>query len=140
MTSINLYESLFEIRPYFFSMREISLNDPIFSLDIKIPLNWHYTKIVTEYESLNIMYKEQDKSSGSILLSLLTKEITPIGLSNLFKCAKDIITYNLEELEKLKLLEEKIEQLKNIFDSSPLSKLKAMELLGISKTESKNEN
>ena len=123
------YNIILGLRPYFFSLRNLFLKTPILSLDIKIPASWSYLSIVKSYESEIPQISEQDKTKDFILLSLMTTNINENGLHALFKCAYEIITFNKDEEEKQKLLNEKIEELKELFKSASLSQLKNVKLL-----------
>ena len=64
-----MYELISNLRPYFFSLREIDKN---VSLDIKIPSTWrleHVQQVLNQYKSMT--YKVQDKNDKFQLLSLI---------------------------------------------------------------------
>ena len=112
-----VFDTISALRPFFFSLREIKEN---ISLDIKIPLRWKYDFMVDETQ---IQIKIQDENDRNKLVSIIgsaTKE----GYDGVFSIAKKIIKNNQEEEEKIKLFNDKVEELKTIFLTSPLDKLK----------------
>ena len=118
-----MFEYIQSLRPYFFSLREIENN---VSLDIKLPANWQFEKIVAPYRSVKI--KIQDKNDKFNLLSLIcvaTKE----GYDVVLSCANEIIKINKEEEEKRRLFEQKVNELKLLFEKESLDKLKDIDLL-----------
>lgn len=127
-----MYELISELRPYFFSLREIKQN---VSLDIRIPITWkleHVDQVVTQYKSMT--YQVQDKTDKYILISLVS-EATQDGYNTARMCATEIINHNKELEEKERLFKEiqkqlqdeyhkKIKELQDQFKSEPLEKLK----------------
>ncbi len=118
-----MFESIKFLRPHFFSLREIDNN---VSLDIRLPLNWRYEDIVKPYRS--IKSKIQDKNDKFSLLSLISVA-TQEGYDVVFSCAKEIININKEEEEKERLFQQKVKELKELFKTGSLEKLKDLNLL-----------
>lgn len=117
-----MFESIKSIRPHFHSLREIQNN---VSLDIKLPLNWHFENIVKQYKS--IQTKVQDKNDKFTLLSIVS-HATQDGYDVVFACAIEIIKLNYEEEEKQRLFREKVKQLEELFKSESLDNLKEINL------------
>jgi DNA-binding protein YbaB len=117
-----VFESIKSIRPHFHSLREIQNN---VSLDIKLPLNWHFENIVKQYKS--IQTKVQDKNDKFTLLSIVS-QATQDGYDVVFACAIEIIKLNYEEEEKQRLFREKVKQLEELFKSESLDNLKEINL------------
>jgi hypothetical protein len=110
-----VFDTISALRPFFFSLREIKEN---ISLDIKIPSHWKYDYMISE-----IQIKVQDENDRNKLVSIIgaaTKE----GYDGVFNIAKKIIKSNQEEEEKIKLFNDKVEELKTLFLNSSLDKLK----------------
>lgn len=136
-----VFDTIKSLQPYFFSLRELHTmtENPIVSLDIKIPISWRAEDIV---DGLTIHV--QDKSTDYKLLSIVNPN-TKEGYDIVFSAAKKIIKVNLEEEEKIKLFNQKVEELKTLFLSSPLDKLKEisfdkrLEKDGLRDTESAGE-
>lgn len=118
-----MFDTIKFIRPFFFSLREIDNN---VSLDIKLPLSWKYEEIVKPYRS--IKSKIQDKNDKFSLLSLISTA-TQEGYDVVFSCAKEIVDVNREEEEKEKLFQQKVKELKELFKTGSLEKLKDINLL-----------
>jgi hypothetical protein len=115
-----VYNIIKSLRPYFFSLREIGDN---VSLDIKIPVGWRYDAFLNPNPDLPFSIKPQDKSEKNILISLISTA-TAEGYDFVFQYAKTVVNSNKEEEEKIKLFNQKVEELKVLFLSSPLDKLK----------------
>lgn len=113
-----MFEYIKNLKPHFFSIREIDNNA---SLDIRIPINWGYEQIVQPYKSIKI--KIQDKNDKFTLLSLVSSS-TQEGYNLLISCATEILKVNKEEEEKRKLFEQKVIELKELFQKESLDKLK----------------
>jgi ATP-dependent Lon protease len=113
-----MYKEIAELRPYFFSIREF--NSTEVSLDVKLPLLWEVSLDVTGHP--NMRFKEQDRNDVTKLMSFVNEK-TEQGYIELFKRVKGIITYNLEKERKERLLEEKINELKKIFQEKDLTSL-----------------
>ena len=107
-----MYQLISNLRPYFFSLREISEN---VSLDLRIPTNWrieHVQQIVSQYKSLQL--KVQDKNDKSQLISIISVA-TQDGYDTARICAEEIIKYNIELEEKDRLFREKVKELETLF-------------------------
>ncbi len=114
-----IYNIIKELRPHFFSLREIK--DTV-SLDIKLPVKWRYENMLDPKE-LTFEIKIQDEKPTNRLISLISTA-TSDGYDFVFKYADTIIRVNKEEEEKERLFNEKVQELKTLFLSSPLDKLK----------------
>lgn len=121
-----MYELISNLRPYFFSLREIDRN---VSLDIKIPTTWrleHVQQVVSQYKSMAL--KVQDKNDKFQLVSLVSFA-TQEGYDTARSCASEIIKYNIELEEKDKLFKEKVRELEVLFKNESLDKLKDINFL-----------
>lgn len=131
-----MYDLIANLRPYFFSLREIDKN---VSLDLKIPASWkleHIQKITSQYKSIAL--KVQDKNEKFYLISFVTIA-NEEGYNTARVCATEVITFNQELIEKEKLFKEKmvelekefkykIDELQKIFAKESLDKLKELNL------------
>lgn len=115
-----VFDTIKSLQPYFFSLREVGTmtDNPLVSLDIKIPITWKFEEMPE-----GITLKTQDKSEHQKLISFVTPN-TKEGYDAVFNIAKKIIKINIEEEEKIKLFNQKVEELKTLFLSSSLDKLK----------------
>lgn len=118
-----MFESIKNLRPHFFSLREIENN---VSLDIKLPVMWKYEQIVAPYKSIKT--KVQDKNDKFTLLSLISNA-TVDGYDVVFRCAIDVIETNKELEEKQRLLQSKIKELELLFQHESLDKLKEISFI-----------
>lgn len=121
-----MYDLIATLRPFFFSLREVSGN---VSLDLKIPTTWkleHVQYVVAQYKSLS--FKVQDKNDKSQLISLISLA-TQEGYDTSRTCAEEIIRYNIELEEKERLFKEKVRELEILFRHESLDKLKVINFL-----------
>jgi hypothetical protein len=119
-----VFDTINSLRPFFFSLREIKEN---ISLDIKIPSNWKIEEVLIG-SIPDVGLKVQDKNEKNILLSIISTT-TKEGYDAVFTAAKKIIKVNQEQEEKIKLFNVKVEELKTLFLSSPLDKLKEISFI-----------
>lgn len=122
-----MYKYIEKLQPHFYSLREIGGK---VSLDLKIPTSWGYKQ---EYES--VMIQLQDENEEKRIISLISQS-NEDGYINVFKIALEIITTNMEEEQKIKLFNEKMSELKEIFLKSPLEALKEISF----KTRERNKD
>jgi hypothetical protein len=113
-----VYEIIKSLQPYFHSLREI--NGKV-SFDFKLPLTWKFDHIVAQYKT--IMFQTQDKNDKYNLVSLIT-DATKEGYDTGFACANEIIIINKEEEEKRRLFEQKVKELRELFERESLNKLR----------------
>ena len=115
-----VFDTIKSLQPYFFSLREIGAmgDNPLVSLDIKIPISWK-----TDELPEGVTMKIQDKNEHTRLISFVSAN-TKEGYDAVFTEGKKAIKVNLEEEEKIKLFNQKVEELKTLFLSSSLDKLK----------------
>ena len=118
-----MFEIIKSLKPYFFSLREIENN---VSLDIKLPTSWKYEQIIAPYRS--VKFKVQDKNDKFNLVSLISVA-SKEGYDVVIGCANEIILINKEEEEKRRLFEEKVNELKVLFQNQSLEKLKDIKLI-----------
>lgn len=122
-----MFNTISSLRPYFFSLRELyMMDDPDkqkVSLDIRIPIKWQAESILDNMGPSDVAIKVQDKNENNKLISILASP-TKEGYDMVFNVAKRIVQDNQEEEEKIKLFNEKVEELKSLFLSSSLDKLK----------------
>ena len=93
------------------------------SLDIRIPVVWQSDSILESMNKSDVALKVQDKNEHNKLVSVISSA-TKEGYDDVFTVAKKIIKVNQEEEEKIKLFNDKVEELKTLFLNSSLDKLK----------------
>jgi hypothetical protein len=112
-----MYKYIEKLQPHFYSLREIG--DKV-SLDLKIPTPWGFKQ---EYGDVKIQLQDENEQKRIISIIALSTEG---GYINVFKVALEIITTNKEEEEKIKLFNEKMSELKEIFLNSSLDTIKGI--------------
>jgi hypothetical protein len=115
-----VYNIIKSLRPYFFSLREVKEN---VSLDLKLPSQWEYEGLPRAKEDIPFTIKLQEQKDTTTLISLISPASVE-GYDVVFSYAKAIITFNKEKEEKSKLFSQTIEEIKTLFLSTPLDKLK----------------
>jgi hypothetical protein len=115
-----VYNIIKSLRPYFHSLREIKDN---VSLDLKLPAQWEYEGLPKSKENVDFTIKLQEQKDTLTLISLISPA-TVEGYDVVFSYAKAIVTLNREKEEKSKLFSQAIEEVKTLFLSTPLDKLK----------------
>ena len=113
---MNFIELLNYLQPYFRSVRKIK---QFFSIDLLFPQTWKFPNEIIE--KLNVVQDEKYTGAGiamSFLLDLTTEQ-EESQLEKIF----ELISYNLELEEKTRLLKEKTEHLKQIFENNSLDDL-----------------
>ena len=113
---MNFIELLNYLQPYFRSVRKIK---QFFSIDLLFPQTWKFPNEILE--NLNAVQDEKYIGTGiamSFLLDLTTEQ-EESQLEKIF----ELISYNLELEEKTRLLKEKTEHLKQIFENNSLDDL-----------------
>lgn len=115
-----MYKHIKPLQPYFFSLREIKNN---VSLDLKLPITWKYEKIAQVYKTLEV--KVQDKNDKSILVSFVAVA-NEDGFDTAFQCANEVVIKNQEEEQKRKLFDEKVRELREVFERTGLDELHSL--------------
>ncbi len=81
-------------------------DQPTVSLDIKIPISWKSDEFIHD----DVIIKTQDKNNNYKLLSIVAVN-TKEGYDSVFLVANLIVKENKEDEEKLKLFNDKVEEL-----------------------------
>ena len=112
---MNFTELLSHLFPYMSGIRKVK---QYVSIDLVFPTGWTFpTEIV---EKTNVVQNENYKGSGTFLSFVAEPdEKLEQTIENIF----ELIGYNLERQEKEILLKNKIQELKQIFESSKLNDL-----------------
>lgn len=103
--------------PYLQSVRKL---EDFISFDILFPTSW---KLPKKYINEEKVFEQESQSPNERLFSFLSKmdesELN-ISIDNI----KSLIKYNIEREEKNILFEKKVEELKVLFEKTPLESLK----------------
>jgi hypothetical protein len=112
---MNFTELLSYLFPYMSGIRKVK---QYVSIDLVFPTGWTFpTEIV---EKTNVVQNENYKGSGTFLSFVAEPDEK---LEQTIETIFELIGYNLERQEKEKLLKNKIQELKQIFESSKLNEL-----------------
>ena len=106
-----MFDEILEIKPYFFSLRSVGEN---IILDLKFPISWSIESIIKQRP--NVEFSVQDKNDKVILISLMTA-FSKDGYLLLIDLCNQIIKVNLEEELKRRLFNEKMNELKLLFQN-----------------------
>jgi hypothetical protein len=113
---MNLYQEISEILPYFQSIRKLK---NYLSIDVQIPNTWKLPKKYVEEDKV----VEQENGTSNFRLISFVCEINEESVEKNKNNLLNIIKYNLEREEKEKLFEEKVNELKMVFEKQPLESL-----------------
>ena len=112
---MNFTELLSYLFPYMSGIRKVK---QYVSIDLVFPTGWTFpTEIV---EKTNVVQNENYKGSGTFLSFVAEPDEK---LEQTIETIFELIGYNLERQEKERLLKNKIQELKQIFESSKLNEL-----------------
>lgn len=140
-----IYNEINVLRPYFHSLREFNTE---VSFDLKFPLSWDITPDISTYNL--VKFKEQDKNDKTKLISYVAPK-NEIGYNQVYQSILEIINNNLEREIKERLLNEKIKELRKLFQEKDLKSLenlkfdeiyerKGTERIGLSDSEGHSED
>lgn len=112
-----MFDYLKKIGPYFSQLRKL---EGYLVFDVIFPNTWKLPKrFVQEDKFLN----NGETEDGMLSLSFVS-DFTEEGVNLIYQNLIGIINFNLEREAKDKLLDEKIKELKSLFDSQKLDNLK----------------
>ncbi len=116
---MSLYKELSTLLPYLQSVRKIKTH---LSFDVNFPKNW---KLPKKFVQEDRVMEHQSQNTDERLISFVS-EITDTEIEQTTKNIKNLISYNLEREQKEKLFNEKVEELKNIFEKQTLKNLQSL--------------
>ena len=114
---MSLYKEFSELLPYIQSVRKI---EKYLSFDISFPTSWKLPKKYVEEDKV----MEQNSKIDNYRLFSFVSEITEDGIEKVSQNIQNIIKYNLEREEKEALFNNKVDELKLIFEKQNLKNLK----------------
>jgi len=110
-------EAILKLEKYLYSIRKLKT---YLSVDLVLPTNWIFPKSLVE----SLQVAQSEGADGSTITSFVsTFKDSNKTLEIIFK----LINYNLELEEKDRLLKAKVAELKEVFKSTNLEKLKTLE-------------
>lgn len=117
---MSLYKDISQLYPYIVSIRKLKT---YLSFDVSIPNTWKLPKKYVP-ENSAVEHESQVPNERSIsFVSEFNEESVNKTTSNIQK----IIQYNKEREEKERLLQDKVNELKTIFEKQDLTTLKSLE-------------
>lgn len=116
---MSLYKEFSTLFPYIQSVRKI---ETYLSFDISFPTTW---KIPKKYVDETKIMEQQSSIPNERLFSYVS-EFSESEIERVYQNICSIIKYNKEREEKDKLFEDKVNELKKIFEKQNLDKLKGL--------------
>ncbi len=116
---MSLYKEFSTLFPYLQSVRKLK---NYLSFDVQFPDTWKLPKKFVEEDKV----MEQECSVVGYRLISFVSEITELGVEKNSQNIQNIIKYNLEREEKEKLFENKVQELKDMFDKQNLQSLQTL--------------
>ena len=117
---MSLYKEFSTLLPYIQSVRKLK---NYLSFDVSFPKTWKLPKKYNEEDKI----LEQESTIIDNRFFSFVSEITEEGVENTSKNIQNIIKYNLEREEKEKLFQNKVDELKHIFEKQNLKNLKSLQ-------------
>jgi hypothetical protein len=116
---MSLYKEFSALLPYLQSVRKL---EEYLSFDVSFSTTW---KLPKKYVDEEKVMEQASKIENHRFFSFVS-EITEEGVSKLCENLKNIIRYNLDREEKDKLFQDKVDELKTIFERQNLNNLKSL--------------
>ena len=113
---MSLYKEFSELLPYIQSVRKI---EKYLSFDISFPTSW---KLPKKYVQEDKVMEQENKIPGNRTFSFVA-EINESDVEQVTENLQNIIKYNLEREEKDRLFQNKVDELKTIFEKQNLESL-----------------
>jgi hypothetical protein len=117
---MSLYKEFSTLLPYIQSVRKLK---NYLSFDVSFPKTWRLPKKYIEEDKI----MEQESTIIDHRFFSFVSEITEEGVENTSKNIQNIIRYNLEREEKEQLFQNKVDELKHIFEKQNLKNLKSLQ-------------
>jgi hypothetical protein len=114
---MSLYKEFSSLLPYLQSVRKL---ESYLSFDVSFPTTWKLPKKFVDEEKVMEQTSKMDGHRFFSFVSEINEESVELLSNNL----KSIIKYNHDREEKERLFQNKVEELKNIFEKQDLTSLK----------------
>jgi len=118
MTFQNVITFLF---PYLSSIKRLK---QYIAIEMIFPKNWDFPSHILE----KVQAEQNEKYAGEGYFLIFVSELDEPKLNNLLDTIADLITHNLEKLEKEMILREKVQELKEIFKIKTLEEIKNIQI------------
>ena len=116
---MSLYKEFSVLFPYLQSVRKIK---SFLSFDVSFPKTWKLPKKYVDEEKL----MEQTSTIADEILFSFVSEINEVEIEKCSNNIQSIISYNREREEKERLFNEKVEELKVVFEKQSLKNLQEL--------------
>jgi len=116
---MSLYKEFSGLLPYIQSVRKLK---NYLSFDVSFPEQW---KLPKKYVKEDKVIEQESKIELERLFTFIS-EINEIDVEKLTKNIQGLITFNLEREEKENLYQDKVEELKQIFEKTTLKNLQTL--------------
>jgi hypothetical protein len=113
---MSLYKEISKLLPHLQSVRKIK---DYLSIDVSFPKSWKLPKKFVEEDKI---MEQQSPNPEERLISFVS-EIDEITIDNCLTNIQNIIQYNREREEKERLFDEKVKELKVVFEKQTLKEL-----------------
>lgn len=117
---MSFYKEIEDLVDYIHSIRKLKT---YFSFDIDFPPNWVILKTYIDEEKTVI-----NKNSGESKSVSFVSDITDQSVTNTINTIRKIVEYNKEKEEKQRLFNEKVNELKGLFEKQDLRELKNLKI------------
>jgi hypothetical protein len=117
---MSLYKEFSTLLPYIQSVRKLK---NYLSFDVSFPKTWKLPKKYVEEDKI----LEQESTTIDNRFFSFVSEITEDDVESTSKNIQSIIRYNLEREEKERLFQNKVDELKHIFEKQNLKNLKSLQ-------------
>ena len=117
---MSLYKEFSTLLPYIQSVRKLK---EYLSFDVSFPKTWRLPKKYVQEDKI----MEHESTIIDHRFFSFVSEITEDGVENTSKNIQNIIRYNLEREEKEQLFQNKVDELKHIFEKQNLKNLKSLQ-------------
>jgi len=113
---MSFYKEIENITDYIMSIRKL---EKYFSFDVNFPSTWSILKSHVD-ETKTVFTKNENKGKHVSFVS----ELDELSITETIDRINNIVKYNKEKEEKEKLFQEKVNELKSIFEKESLEELK----------------
>lgn len=131
---MSIYKEFQGLFPYLQSIRKL---EDYMSFDISFPQVW---KLPKKYVNEEKVFEQSSKNTEERLFSFITS-MDESEMNVLIDNVQNIIKYNLEREQKNTLFEKKVDELKTLFEKTPLESLKNLKFdIKVSKLKLDDKN
>ena len=117
---MSLYREFSTLLPYIQSVRKLK---EFLSFDISFPSTW---KLPKKFVREDRVVEQESKIPNERMISFVS-EISGEDVETTYKNIQSIIKYNLDREEKERLFNDKVNELKSLFEKQNLTNLKGLE-------------